>query len=388
MRVIISLILVGCLALFGCSTPSSLQTVDSSSSSQAADVPEIADLSDPALINYLEYSIYSDIIEELDSDEYYVENIEAVYVSKEYIEELESNSQENIYFGYTLSDVIAAFDDTPYVFTVNNEGQTIVVPFEEYYDVWNEVMQNIAVGSGVILVCVTVSAVTGGAGMPVASAIFAVSAETGTMAALSGGAISGVMGGIATAAETHDLDATLKSTALSASEGYKIGAIIGAATGAAGEGLFLKDASKKTGLSPQTVAKMQRESKYPPDVIMEFTKDEQYQILRDANVRTEIIDGRTALTRDIDLNYTKDGITNAQRMAKGKAPLDPTGKEYELHHLNQNPDGTLAILTKQEHMQNGNNKIWHIFDGTSVPKGADWAKQKSAFWKDFVKKAA
>lgn len=379
MRVIISLLLAACLALCGCSASNNSNVIDSSKQAQTSAAPDFADLSDPAVLDYLEYDIYSDIIDELDSNKYYVENVEAVYVSKEYLEELESNSQENIYFGYALSDVIDAFGDTPYVFTVGDDGQTTVVPFEGYGNTWNEVMQNVAIGTGVILVCITVSAVTGGAGMPVASAIFAVSAKTGTLAALSGGAISGAITGVVTGVETQDLNETLKATALAASDGYKWGAIMGAATDAAGEGLALKGASSAE-LPPQTVAQMQHESKYPLDVVKGFTKTEQYEICQEARLTVENIGNKPALIREIDLNYTKDGITNLERMLDGKAALDPTGTAYELHHIGQQANSTLAILTKAEHMQGGNNVIWHEFGVEGVDHGAVWATQRSEFW--------
>ena len=74
-----------------------------------------------------------------------------------------------------------------------------------------------------------------------------------------------------------------------------------------------------------------------------------------------MVNGKLALVRDIDLNYKSslpDGreVTNLQRMQEGYAPLDPaTGKAYQLHHINQDPNGTLAILKEAEHQ--GNSSI-------------------------------
>lgn len=46
-------------------------------------------------------------------------------------------------------------------------------------------------------------------------------------------------------------------------------------------------------------------------------------------------------------------------MAKGYAPLDPkTGLPYQLHHINQANNGTLAILNESEHQ--GNSVILNI----------------------------
>ena len=59
-------------------------------------------LSDPALLRYVEDCVYATLVEKLDSDSFFVENVSAIYISKEYLDELAYNSQANIYFGYTL----------------------------------------------------------------------------------------------------------------------------------------------------------------------------------------------------------------------------------------------------------------------------------------------
>ena len=60
---------------------------------------------------------------------------------------------------------------------------------------------------------------------------------------------------------------------------------------------------------------------------------------------------------------------------------------YELHHIGQKADSTLAILTKAEHMQGGNNKIWHEFGKASEAHapGNTWDKQRAEFWINFAK---
>ena len=61
------------------------------------------------LLPYLEDSIYSELVTALNSEDYFVENVNAIYISKEYLEEVAYNSQENIYFGYTLSELDSYF---------------------------------------------------------------------------------------------------------------------------------------------------------------------------------------------------------------------------------------------------------------------------------------
>lgn len=128
---------------------------------------------------------------------------------------------------------------------------------------------------------------------------------------------------------------------------------------------------------------IQRESGYPIDVIKQFANMDQYYICKEAGLRPQFINNNAALIRNIDLKFTDEqGLTNLERMRRGLAALDPaTGQAYELHHIGQQMDSTLAILTKAEHMQNGNNKIWHLFEGASEIDRPIFDKQRQAFWK-------
>ena len=64
----------------------------------------------------MEDLIYRDTVSALNSADYLVSDVSAVYVSKEYLEELDYNSQSNIYFGYTLDELDAQFQGKRYVF--------------------------------------------------------------------------------------------------------------------------------------------------------------------------------------------------------------------------------------------------------------------------------
>ena len=351
------------------------------------EMPKFTGLNDAALLTYLEDTVYTELVTELDSDQYFVENVSAVYISKEYLEEIAYNSQENIYFGYTLSELDAYFQGTRYVFTLGENGQTIVTPFEGYDDTYDQILKNVAIGTGVILICVTVSVVSGGAGAPAVSMIFAASAKSGAIMGLSSGLISGVAAGIVTGIETNDFDEAMKAAALAGSEGFKWGAISGSISGGVSETIALKGATLN-GLTVNEAALIQKQSGYPLDVIKQFSSMEQFQICQNAGLTPQMVNGNMALIRNIDLNYVDDmGRTNLQRMQQGLAALDPSGTSYELHHIGQHADSTLAILTKAEHMQGGNNKIWHILGEASEVHGAGntWDVQRQQFWKQLAK---
>ena len=345
-------------------------------------------LDDESLLTYIEDLVYLETINSLNSDEYVVEEVRASYVSKEYLEEVEYNSKANVFFGYTLEDLYQQFGGTKYVFTLGDNGETTVQELVELDDFdSSQVLKNVAIGTGVIVVCVTVSAVSGAVGAPAVASVFAFSAKGAAIGALSEGAIGAISAGIVKGYETGNMEQALKAAATMGSEGFKWGAITGAIAGGVEE-IFTLRAGTKGGLTMNEVAKIQKECKYPIEVIQRLNSMYQYNILKKAGLKSDIVNGKMALIRDIDLNYFDEvtKMTNLQRMAKGKPPLDSTGTPYELHHLGQRVDSPLAILTKAEHMKDGNNKILHtLTEGFDAPaKQPEWPTIKKNFWKSIA----
>ena len=346
-------------------------------------------MADANLLPYLEDTVYQELVSSLDSDEYFVEDISAIYISQEYINELSYNSQQNVFFGYSLSELDSCFEGTRYVFTLGDDGQTAVKPLEIIEDtIYEDLIRNVAIGTGVILVCVTVSAVTAGAGAPAVSMIFAVAAKTGATCALSGAAISGVSSAVVRGYQTGDFSEALKAGALGASEGYKWGAISGAVSGAAAETWGLYSATRvgatvKDGLTMNQAALIQKESGFPLNVIKQFHTYDEYLVFKNAGLQTQMINGKLALVRtDINLNQLDEyGKTNLARMMDGKAPLDSAGNPFELHHIGQKKDGTLAILTRSEH----DNAALHGYVKQSEIDRPAFNTIRKEFWKAMAK---
>lgn len=416
MKRMISLLLCVALAFSGCSQPQQQVTESSAEQQDAvqADAVETAEesesgiieenvsfdsfevqnveptytgLNDESLLESIEDLIYTDAIAALDSEDYVVEAVNAIYVSKAYLEELAYNSKSNIFFGYTLDDLDTLFQGSKYYFTLGEDGQTTVKAFEAVQDsTIEEIARNVAIGSGVILVCVTVSALTGGVA-PAVSMIFAVSAKTAATVAVSSAALGGVLAGGIRGVQTGNFDEAVKAGALAASEEFKWGAIMGATLGGATEAFALKTATK-AGLSMNEVAKIQRESKLPVDVISQMHSWDEYLVYKDAGLKSVMLNGRTALVQDIDWFYrspTPDGrgITNLERMLKGLAPIDPaTDKAYQLHHIGQKSDATLAVLTGEQHQ--GNSAILNIFGKESEIDRKSFAKTRKEFWQSLA----
>ncbi len=397
--VILSVFLTGCAAsvnpqepILASETVAESQIIDLSTVDYIdaeAESLGFTSMSDPELLPFLEDPVYYQLVDEL-GDDLYVEKVSAVYVSQEYIDELTYNSKSNIFFGYTLEELDAQFQGEKYVFTVE-DGQTVVQPMTEYDDTYDQIIRNVAIGTGVILVCVTVSVVTGGTA-PAVSMIFACAAESGTIMGLSSGVISGAAAGLYTGVTTGDWDQALKDGALAGSEGFMYGAISGSILGGAGEAIGLHGATLN-GLTMDEAAMIQKESKYPLELIGQFQSMEEYEIYYyEAGLKGEIVNGELALVQDIDLNYFDEAsqMTNLELMQAGKAPIDPvSGLPYELHHVGQTQDAVLAILTQEQHRGAGNFGILHdLISDSVVNHGAEWSAQKSAFWKSMAETAS
>ena len=348
-------------------------------------MPTFAGMDDPKLLSYVENNVYANLVQTLDSDEYFVENVEAVYISQEYIDELTYNSQSNIFFGYTLEELNQQFQGDRYVFTLGDNGETTVKKMETVYDDSTErIIKNVAIGGGVILLCVTVSVVTAGVGAPAVSMIFAAAAKTGTTLALSSAALGGAAATITTGYQTHDPEAAFKAGLVASSEGFKWGAISGAVIGGASEGTALYGAAKQTNFTMNQYAQIQQETGYPLDVIKEFHTMDEYQVFRDANLKPTMVGDKSALVKtDIDLTrLDAKGRTNLERMKQGLAPQDSNGVSYELHHVGQKKDGTLAILSQSEH---DSPAIHGFLERTEAhAAGTNWDAERQAFWKAFA----
>ncbi len=407
MKRILALLLSGAMLLTGCSSAVSEESITSSeivttvaTTEEVTEAvaqnlvwtdiePEYTEFDDE-LIAHIEDLVYMEAVQSLDSEKYFVENVSAVYISQEYLDEVAFNSQSNIYFGYTLAELNAMFEGTKYVFTLGEDGTTVVQELVEIEDTDTDtIIKNVAIGTGVILVCVTVSVVTAGAGAPAVSMIFAAGAKTATLMATSSAAFGGISAGVVRGIETGDMGEALDAAALGASEGFKWGAITGAVSGGATEAIALKGATMN-GLTMNEAALIQKESGFPLDVIKQLHSYDEFLVYQDAGLKPVMVNGQTALLQNIDLNYVSklpDGteVTNLVRMQKGYAPLDPlTGKAYQLHHIGQKSNGTLAVLTESQHQ--GNASILNIFGKESEIARSEFATVRKEFW-EYVGKA-
>ena len=338
-------------------------------------------LNDTELLGYMEDSIYDDLLKELNGSEYFVENVDTIFISKEYINELNYNSKENVFFGYSLSELDSKFQGKRYIFTLGDDGNTTVQVFEEYSDdTYQRALKNVAIGAGVILVCVTVSSLTVTAA-PAVSVILAASAKTGATMAVSGGALAAISSGIITGVTTGDTEQALKAAADAGSNAFKWGAISGALIGGAGEAIGLYGATANQ-LTMNQAAVIQRETGWPLDVIKNLHSMEEYDVYKRAGIVPVKIDGNWQFLQNVDWDFVdEDGFTNLQRVMERKlAPIGPDGKSFELHHIGQRADSPLAILTYTQHHTPGDYAVIHYAEeGKNITQAA-WQTQKQEFW--------
>ncbi len=95
------------------------------------------------------------------------------------------------------------------------------------------------------------------------------------------------------------------------------------------------------------------------------------------------VNGRECLVRD-DIDWDqKDpyGQTNLERAEQGLAPLDQEGRPYELHHVQQQSEGMLAELTRDEHRAAGIDRVLHDPGKTSEIDRAEFDKTRADHWR-------
>ena len=396
MKRIIALFLSIVILLTGCGQAQSTKTGKSDTESEITDTSDGAivwddgelqfnSLDDEQLLVHIEDLVYRETVTSLNSEEYFVENVSAIYISKEYLDEVAFNSKSNIYFGYTLAELDEIFQGTKYIFTLGENGTTTVQELQEIVDVSTETMlKNVAIGTGVIFICVTVSFVSAAVKAPAVSMIFAASALTAKSLAISSSIFGGVSAGIVRGIQTGDFNEAIEAAAIGATEGFKWGAISGAVIGGVSQGSALYGAAKQTNFTMNQYAKIQQETGFPLEVIKQFHNMDEFQAFRNANLKPAVVGNKTALIKtDIDLTRVDaKGRTNLERMKLGSAPQDSDGKAYELHHIGQKKDGTLAILTRKEH---DDPAIHGFLQRTEAhAAGTNWNAEREAFWKAFA----
>ncbi len=337
---------------------------------------EYAMLTEPTEQELIEDEVYNQLKEHLNNQ--YIIDVHTYYESKEAIEEGLYNSKESEYFGYLLSEVDQQFEETPYVFCVDDTGKTIVKEFVPYEDVWGKVLTNIAIGSGVILICVTVSALTAGGAAPALHMIVTVARDTAVKYGVRSAIGMSIKGAVDGYIKTGNIEGALQNALVEGSEGYKWGAVAGAIKGTAAETIHLYSLKQKTKLPLNKVAEILTNTNYTDQTVRDIHSSEEFKVYQDAKLVEYEQNGRRFLLpedMDWDLKDPATGLTNRELIDKGYNPVDNMGKKYQLHHVGQKKNSTLALLTEEQHQSN--HKILHPGMESEVRPHGD-----TSFWKE------
>lgn len=161
-----------CLALVlqGCGVPAQTGNGSDPATPQESAQP-VADndqkMSDADFVKKLEDAIYQLIVKDLDENgnrkDLQVQDVKAVYLSKEYLEQYAYNTKETKFFGTTLGELEKKFDKQKYVFDIDENGKTVSHAVDDFDNTFDEVTQAALLGTGAILISVTIICATGGA---------------------------------------------------------------------------------------------------------------------------------------------------------------------------------------------------------------------------------
>lgn len=342
MKKIIAMMLMCILMITGCSPKTINVKENYTENTSIEEIVEYKELNDPKLLQHIEDCIHTYLVDSLNSDDYTIEDISTAYISKEYLDEIEYNSMENLYFGYSLYDIDTQFEGTKYVFSLGEDGATIVREVEKYENVFGQVIKDVLIGTGVILVCVTITVFTKGIGASTISSVFATSSKVGTVTAVSSGAIGGVSAGIVEYYQTGDVDAAIEAAAVSGSSGFKWGAITGAIAGGVEKAIKIH---KTTPTFRES--EIRANNKYPGETQVSFKDGKRVPMSVENATRPDIVrykDGvleaievknynlnnpnsRNALYREVKRQVT-DRVKNLPSGSTQRIVLDVKGRGY------------------------------------------------------------
>lgn len=142
----------------------------------------------------------------------------------------------------------------------------------------------------------------------------------------------------------------------------------------------------KEGLTDEQKEKLRELTGWSDEILDAIGSWEEAEIYMKAGLKEVEINGKKCLIRDdIDLDQEdEDGITNRERMERGRPPITKDGEEVELHHIGQKQNSPLAELTMEQHRGVGNDTILHDKTKETEIDRNEFGKERCEHWKDRV----
>lgn len=142
----------------------------------------------------------------------------------------------------------------------------------------------------------------------------------------------------------------------------------------------------REGLTDEQKEKLRELTGWSDEILDAIGSWEEAEIYMKAGLKEVEINGKKCLIRDdIDLDQEdEDGITNRERMERGRPPITKDGEEVELHHIGQKQNSPLAELTMEQHRGIGNDTILHDKTKETEIDRNEFGKERRDHWKDRV----
>jgi len=142
----------------------------------------------------------------------------------------------------------------------------------------------------------------------------------------------------------------------------------------------------REGLTDEQKEKLRELTGWSDEILDAIGSWEEAEIYMKAGLKEVEINGKKCLIRDdIDLDQEdEDGITNRERMERGRPPITKDGEEVELHHIGQKQNSPLAELTMEQHRGVGNDTILHDKTKETEIDRNEFGKERREHWKDRV----
>lgn len=141
---------------------------------------------------------------------------------------------------------------------------------------------------------------------------------------------------------------------------------------------------KKEGLTDKEKQDIKEKTGWSDKIVDAIRSMDEAQIYMDAGLVEGEINGKPALLQPkIDGSACNESKwpdwSNKELAEEGYPPRDDNGRPYELHHIGQNPDSPLAELTYEQHHCNGNFKILHTFDESTIDR-MEFNRERAEYW--------
>lgn len=143
---------------------------------------------------------------------------------------------------------------------------------------------------------------------------------------------------------------------------------------------------KPEGLTEQEKQEIKDKTGWSDKIVDAIRTKEEAQVYIDAGLVEGEVNGKPALLQpNIDGKACNEpkwpDWSNKDLAEEGYPPRDKNGRPYELHHIGQNPDSPLAELTYEQHHCDGNFKILHTFDESSIDR-MQFNKERKEYWSE------